>query len=269
MFDMCELFSQVSRLKAYSKVISNNFLQRSAIEQFSAQEKSMLVYNQDAIALVCCDNGIARLYFYVSCLEKSSALRDLLCRADEYSAVVTDCVGKEDYVNAIPQAFCENGFRPYARMTRWRSGKICLAATPVPNGICLQTATLEQTEEILALLYSVFDPYVSKLPNKGQLDALIGQKLVFCAVRNGKVIAVVCLQKVGKTGIYIYQIAVSPKHRAAGLGSSLLQFALCRFSTFSSFTSWIEDNNVASCRMHQALGMRPDGLADGVLVYRM
>lgn len=268
MFDTGELFSQVNRLKMCGKVLSNNFLQKSVIEQFSVEEKSMLAYNQDAIALICCENGIARLYFYISCLEKAAALRDLLRKAEEYPVVVADCVGQENYVNGMAEAFCKNGFSLYARLTRWRSGKICLATAPMLNGVCLQTAVLDQTEEILAFLYRIFDPYESKLPNREQMADLIGQKLVFCAVENGRVIGVVCLQKTGRTGVYIYQVAVSNEHRSAGVGSALLQFALRPFNRFSTFTSWIKDGNEASRRLHQALGMQPDGLVDAVLLYR-
>lgn len=268
MFNIDELFSQVNRMKAQSKVLSNNFMDRSTIEQFSEQEESILLYDKDAIALICYDNGIARLYFYLSHLEKVSALTALL-RKTQRHAVVADCVGKENYVNDILEVFCKNGFSLYTRMARWRSNKICVTTDFMPSGIHFQVAVPEQADDIFALLYRVFDPYVSKLPNKKQIEVLIEQELVFCAVRGGKLIAAVCLQKVGKTGIYIFQIAVSQEHRSTGVGSALVQFALCRFTTFTNLTSWIENGNEASCRLHQALGMRPDGLVDVILLYKL
>lgn len=268
MFDIGELFFQVSKMKAKGKVLSNNFMDRSAIERFSAQDESILTYNEDAIALICRDNGIVRLYFYLLGLEKAPALKALLRKADQHNAVVVDCVGKENYVNSISDALCKNGFIPYTRMTRWRSGEICLTNGSAPNGIGFRVAVPEQADEVLALLFRIFDPYVSKLPNKKQLEALIKQDLVFCAVHSEKVIAAVCLQRVGRAGIYIYQIAVSKEQRSVGLGGALLQFALRQFTDCSNFTSWIESGNEASQRLHQALGMRLDGLVDTILIYK-
>ena len=113
---------------------------------------------------------------------------------------------------------------------------------------------------------NTLDPLAGHLPSKEKLLSLIRHGLVFQASLDGDLVAAVCLEKTGKAGIYIYQIAVSKCHRSTGIGSRLLQYALSHFQDYLVFTSWVEDQNIASNRIHQKLGMKQDGLKDTVLL---
>jgi len=126
----------------------------------------------------------------------------------------------------------------------------------------------EQADEILSILYDVLDPFVGHLPSKQKLLELTGQRLVFCAVQNGRILAAVCLERMGKCGIYIYQDAVIKAYQSSGIGIWLLQFALANFQDCCRFSSWTEDSNKASNRMHRMMGMEYDGLKDSILIYQ-
>ncbi len=96
---------------------------------------------------------------------------------------------------------------------------------------------------------------------------MIEAKLVFCTVDNGKIIAVTCLEKLGRKAVYSYQNAVLERYRAMGIGGRLLQYSLYQFRECTQYSAWIEDSNIVSKRMHNAIGFTPDGLKDHVLIY--
>lgn len=266
MFNIDELFSQVNRLKAKGKVLSNNFMDRSVIEYFSAQDESILTYNEDAIALICCDNGIARLYFYISSLEAAPRLRELLEQVP-LRPVVVDCVGRQEHVDSLSRILCSEGFSLYTRMGRLRGQKTIIC----PDMGCVEKdvyAELKDTDEIFEGLKEIFDPFVSHLPSRDHLMHLIEQKLVYRLKAGGKVVAVICMELVGKNGIYCYQGYVSPNQRGKGYGRRIYQIAVHYSRRCRPFTTWVEDSNTQVLKMWNQFGFLPDGLRNIVLTYQ-
>ena len=95
MFEPNELFWEINRLKKGRRVITNNFLPITSIQQLSKQNESLLMYNSEAIALLCNDNGIERLYFHLSGLNSAAMLGNLLSSRNR-QPLVADCIGKTD-----------------------------------------------------------------------------------------------------------------------------------------------------------------------------
>lgn len=263
MFEPNELFWEINRLKKGRRVITNNFLPITSIQQLSKQNESLLLYNSEAIALLCNDNGIERLYFHLSGLNSAAMLGNLLSSRNR-QPLVADCIGKTDQDAKLVQALCDIGFSRYTNLSRWRSNIIKLS--PVSSNGMFFAAGWKDAERIEVLLRNTLDPLAGHLPSKEKLLSLIRHGLVFQASLDGDLVAAVCLEKTGKAGIYIYQIAVSKCHRSTGIGSRLLQYALSHFQDYLVFTSWVEDQNIASNRIHQKLGMKQDGLKDTVLL---
>lgn len=266
MFNIDELFSQVNRIKAQGKVLSNNFMDRSTIEHFSVQDESILTYNENAIALICCDNGIMRLYFYLYSLEAAPMLRELLEQIP-IRPIVVDCVGRQEQVEPLSRALCSEGFSLYARMGRLRGQETIIC----PDMSCFEKdvyAELRDVDEIFEGLRGVFDPFVSHLPSRDYLVRLIEQKLVYRLKADGKVVAVICMERVGKKGIYCYQGYVSPSQRGKGYGRRVYQIAVHYSRYYCPFTTWVEDKNTQVLKIWNQFGFLPDGLRNFVLLYQ-
>lgn len=264
MFDVQELFAQVARLKQKGTCICNNFLSLPALTEFAGQEASTLAYNEGAIALLCEDVGVTRLHFYLSSPEAAPALAELLER-DRRRPVIVDCVGKREQVDSVSRLLCAAGFEPYTRMLRLRGSKVPYA--PVPEGL-VQPARPEDADRILEMLNETFDPFVSHLPGRKKLLGLIEDGLVYCILKDGRIAAVECLERIGRRGIYIYQGVVEKEYRGSGFGGILLQFCLNQYRDSLTFTTWVEEGNGGPLRRHQQNGMTFDGLQDAILIYR-
>lgn len=266
MFNANELFGQIARLKTKKDSVANNFLSAHDMVRISKEADSDLLYNDQAILIINNDNGVMRAHFYLASTESALALPELLSRVPDRPLVV-DCVGHESDVESMSEALCFAGFKQYTELSRWNSESISFFSYPQFMDSAFRNANEEESGCILRILEDTFDAKVSHLPAKDYLCRLIAEKMVFCAEYNREIVAVVCLEKLGKKAIYLYQDAVIEPVRSTGIGILLLQFALFRFKNYSRFVSWTEDKNTASNRMHRALGMTYDGLKDYVLIY--
>lgn len=266
MFEINELFRQISRLKQSTGFVANSFLSARDLSRISKENDSSFLWNESAALIVNCDNGIHRAHFYLASLDAATELKELAQKIPNKPLVV-DCIGKATQMGELLTALCGAGFKPYAELSRWKSGQINFISYPSFIDDSFRVAIKEDCDRILQILYDIFDPFVSHLPSREKLLSLIEDKLVFCAISDESIIAVVCLEKVGKKAIYSYQDAVLQQYQSTGIGMLLLQFAFYQFRECTQYTSWSEDKNHASNRMHKALGMSYDGLKDHVLIF--
>ncbi len=257
--------AQYNRIRKSGRIIANNFLSAADIAELASQTDSVLAWNEFALALVGSDNGVARLHFYLASLGEASALAELL-RGVAPRPLVADCVGKREKVEPLAEALCASGFSVYTTLHRWHSTSVNLFAERFLQDEMFRFASREDAGKVEDILCRTFDPLVSHLPDREKILRLIGQRLVYLAVREGEPVALVCLEKVGKLGIYLYQDAVIEECRSSGIGILLLQYALRQHKGCMNYTSWTEDTNKPSNRMHRMLGMVHDGLMDIVLL---
>lgn len=266
MFDVRELADQVNRLKAGGGCVGNNFLTLSALTEFSKQETSALSYNEDAIALICEDVGVTRLHFYLSSLEAAPSLKELLETVPR-RPIIADCVGREEQLEPLSRVLCKEGFSLYTRMGRLRGQEVIVCPDMTEAGEDVYAGP-EDTDEILSELQAIFDPFVSHLPDRDRLLRLIEQKLVLRVKDGEKIAAVACMERVGKRGVYCYQVFVSPEQRGKGYGRLIYRIAADRFRGCRPYTTWVEDSNTQVLKIWGQFGFLPDGLRDTILIYR-
>lgn len=266
MFEISELFEQITRLKQSSGFISNSFLSANDLSRISAENDSYFCWNTSAALVIHRDNGISRVNFYLASLDDAMEMKPLVINAPSKPLVI-DCVGRANHIDMLSGAVCSVGFKPYAKLGHWKSKSISFFLYPRFLDNCFRFAVEKDIDCILQILGETFDPLTSHLPSLKKLLSLIEAKSVFCAVNNGKIIAVTCLEKLGRKAVYSYQDAVLRPYQSTGIGILLLQYALYQFRECTNYTAWTEDNNLASNRMHRALGMSYDGLKDHVLIY--
>lgn len=266
MFEISELFKQVSRLKRSEKFVANNFCSAHDLARISERKGSCFLWNEGAALVVNCDGKVNRAYFFLESMDAVSQLRVLVDQFPD-KPVVVDCVGRVPQVDRLSDVLRISGFRSYAKLSRWKSGSIRFGTHPLHFDNSYRAAENDDCLYILRMLNETFDQYISHLPSKEKLLSLIENQLVFCASNDEEIIAVVCLEKIGAKAIYSYQNAVLERYRAMGIGGRLLQYGLYQFRECTQYSAWIEDNNIVSKRMHNTIGFTPDGLKDHVLIY--
>lgn len=271
MFDIYELMKQAERLKTGREMVTNNFLTRPELERFSKDPDSRLLFNDKAITLFCKDNGVNRLYYHLSSGRDAAYLKNLISMLPD-RPLIADCVGKLPYLDELERSLCDIGFERYVHMSRWRAGRVNHLSesrfSSMEKSGNFRLAMSADLEEIMKILYDTFDPFDAQLPTREFLQELIDDKLVFCATKNRQIIAVECLQRVGRNGIYAYLDAVIPQFRNSGMGIFIWQYALYHFRDCKNFTSWTNDKNTPANRMHEMLGYAYDGLHDYILIFR-
>lgn len=268
MFDLQKYIDKVTKLKKQNpKCLTNNFLNYNELQLLSKKAKVELLYNEEAIVILDNDNNVNRVYFNLSSLENANVLSKLLDLGDLEKPYIIDCLGKEAFLENLKSVFESNGINLYTKMNRWRANKLhnLLKLKQTDN---MMSANVDDINEINKLLNEVFDPYVSHLPSEEKLKNLIENNLVFCIKENNKIIAVFCLELLGKESIYFYQDAVRKDYQGTGIGVLLLHYSLQHYKEMKNFTGWIEYTNQVSEKMHSFLGMKKDGLMDYVFIYK-
>lgn len=267
MFDIVDFNNVLNNLKQNNKkIITNSFLTSNELRNLAIKNNSFFYYNNKSIIIVYEDNNVNRVIFYLTSFANIKFLNDLINMVS-IRPLIIDCVGKECQIREFEKYFSIIDIKVYTTMSRWRTSVI-KNIDKITSSDMLKIAEINDLEEIYQLLMMVFDPYVSHLPNKEKLYALIKNKLVFCAYSESKLVSTVCLERVGKTGIYVYQDAVLEKYRSTGIGIYLVLYALSYYKDSTTFTSWTEDKNKSSNRMHNFLGFEHDGLKNIVFIYK-
>lgn len=266
MFSVEELVAGVNRLKKSPGFVANNFLTLPAMTELAGEESAFLQTSDRAVALLCEDKGVCRLHFYLASPDAAPELQKLADKAR--GPVAVDCVGRWEQAGPLSEALTAAGFKPYTTLSRYRSPALKTFSGPLVEDEAFGPCSPEEADEALDLLWTIFDPLVSHLPDREALLALIREGLVFRALKNGKIVAVVCFEKKGRHSLYLYQDAVLQEYQSTGVGVLLLHYAVNRYQGYQTYTTWIEDRNRASIRMQTAMGLTLDGLRDAVMVYR-
>lgn len=265
MFDVLDFSNALNSLEQNAKkIITNSFLTLSELKAVASQENSVLCCNGKSIVIVYEDNHVKRANFYLTSFEDIESLGELL-RQISLRPLIFDCVGSASLAQELERYLPSIGVKVYTTMSRWRASAI-QNLDALQDSDMFKIAEAGDLDAVDQLLTAVFDPYVSHLPTKEKLAALIKDKLVFCAYSENKLIATVVFERIGKRGIYYYQNAVVEEYRATGIGVYLSLYAHSHYKDSTTFTSWTEDKNKSTNRKHKFLGYERDGLKNIVFI---
>ena len=128
----------------------------------------------------------------------------------------------------------------------------------------LKTAKIEQTNTILNLLNTYFDPIAEQLPNYDEILNWIKQGHISVYETEGNVLGFVIYDLKGLTS-YLRYWFVHPEHRNKKIGSILLS----KFFSDSKGTKrqlfWVIQSNDNAIKRYKHYGFEPENLYDSVM----
>lgn len=144
----------------------------------------------------------------------------------------------------------------------------------------IRTATIEDSEEILALIYELAlyekAPEEAKATKEQIIDSFFSHDpKVFCEiVEEGGAVAGFAIWFLnystwqGKHGIYLEDLYVRPEYRGRGFGKALLQHlaGICEEKGYGRFQWWVLDWNTPAIDFYKSLGAQA---MDEWTVYRI
>ena len=144
----------------------------------------------------------------------------------------------------------------------------------------IRPATIDDTDEILALIYelAVYEkaPEEAKATREQIIESFFGESpKVFCEIVevDGAIagLAIWFLNYStwqGKHGIYLEDLFIRPQYRGKGFGKALLKHlaAICEERGYGRFQWWVLDWNTPAIEFYRSLGAKP---MDSWTVYRV
>lgn len=256
MFQLDDYYQNLNLLKEkHKKLITNNFLNRKDLGIYSKQESSTLFFGFDSLVLLCEDNGVRRMYFNSCCFDKLLlAIEEF--REHENCDIVFEYISKETISPDIIRRFDLENIKSYAILNKWQSIEINLKNQSDDDMLVFNIARSKDLDEIQELFLNSFDKFISHLPNNEFLKKLITRELVFCCWCGEKIVGVICFDSIGTNGLYLYQVAIEPSVKGKGIGWKLAQFAYRKFKYYKIFTSWVDERNIISEKLHIKLGFK-------------
>lgn len=266
MFDFNSYCNSLKELKLKNKRLQSNcFLGLNELKELSVKDNSRLVTFDDGMAIVVDEGSFMRLYFHLCSLSDINLLESLSKQFDK--DIIAEIIGTVEGTKQIHEWLEQNGAKEYSVLERFRAAKLDLVDETDNGDFVFNQAGEADITPIMDMFSCTFDERVSHLPDYAALKVLVDQNLVFCARKQDDIAAVVCLERVGKNGLYLYQIAVNKDYRNHGLGIKIGKFAFGSFDDCKSYVSWVETDNEGSQRLHKRLGFRGDGIMTRIMFY--
>lgn len=254
MFLLDEYYSNLNFLKKkYRKLLTNNFLSINELERYSKQKESKMFFDLDNLILLCEDSDVQRVYFSTQSFKNFLSAVAVL-RKQIKGVAVLEYISKEMFTQNEINNFKAEGIKLYAVLNKWQTGNLKFYDQLDDETLTFNVASHQDLDGIRELLVSSFDKFVSHLPNSDMLQKLIYEDLIYCCYYKETIVGVICFERIGTNGLYLYQIAISPILKGTGVGYKLAQFAYRRFPGYKVFTSWVEENNLMSENLHRKLG---------------
>jgi hypothetical protein len=275
-----EIKNEVNNLKkkASADVITNYYWQHK-----SEQEKYECVIGNYSIFFTEKDADFFRLFFYsVNEEEFNSMLAEI-----NLKPLVIDYLANYPIDN-IEKSFINAGFRPYAKMLRFRNGNIpqitpsaneqatlnnnkilhrlekFFRTTPVKD--IIHFAVASDCDQVLKLLYANLDKYTGHFPSADELLDLIGRQQVL-VIKDGGIITGVVLFKINGKTCNLDQGYSDPCNEEVINVKLFFEFyKTLNQKEVKSMYLWVEEKNKSVINLHKSFGLKPDGLIDYVYI---
>lgn len=267
MFKLQNLYDAINELKEQREDFHTNcFFLYPKMKFLSEQDDSKLRIGEKCIVLLYRDRTFQRLYYWASGL---SAIAEICNTARELNEpnnlIVADVVGNAEYIHNAAGEFEIQKAQKYAVLSRYRAS--ALRTVPEKQIHCECTlVSLENVPEIIPLLEEDLDPLVSHLPTLSYLYTLQKRHLLYGCYVCGQLIGVECLEPIGVSGRYIYQLAIKKVEQNKGYATILNNYMISCNLQCKQWSVWIDDTNTGSIYVNEKFGLLKDGLKNMVVI---
>lgn len=256
-----EILSIISGIKQQNKSVVTNYYY-----SYNTSDCEFDVWQEKGAIVFCIrENDVYRAFFYTN---DKNTLIELLKKLPKDTVIDYLSKDEEDQAEWMNEA----GFDLYNVLSRMSNGdlKTVPKAQTKREKILEELydpsfgefATLDDCDEILSLLYEVFDYRVSRLPSKEELQEMILKNWVLLYRLDNKIISFLIYKIEGKK-YYGYQIYnEGTADITYNLERRALQYAIENYGVTSSY-AWVEIRNKGA---NKRVGATADGLLDYIYV---
>lgn len=266
MFKLQNLYDAINKLKRQGNFHTNCFFLYPKMKFLSEQPDSRLRIEEKCIVLLYRDRNFQRLYYCASGLSAIAEICNTARELNETNApIVADVVGSAEYTYNVTRKFEEQKAQKYAVLSRYRAS--ALRTVPEKKIHCECTlVSVEGVPQIIPLLKENLDPLVSHLPTLSYLYELQKKHLLYGCYVHGQLIGIECLEPIGVSGRYIYQLAIKKVEQNKGYATILNNYMISCNLQCKQWSVWIDDTNTGSIYVNEKFGLLKDGLKNMVVI---
>lgn len=267
MFKLQNLYDAINELKEQREDFHTNcFFLYPRIKSLSEQDDSKIRIGEKCIALLYEEYNFQRLYYWASGLPGVAEICNTVRELNETNApIVADVVGSAEYTHNVTRKFEEQKAQKYAVLSRYRAS--ALRTVPEKQIHCECTlVSVEDVPKIIPLLKENLDPLVSHLPTLSYLYELQKRHLLYGCYVHGQLIGIECLEPIGVSGRYIYQVVIKQTEQHKGYVMALENYVIRCNPYCEHWSGWIDDTNTGSIYVHEKFGLLKDGLKNIVVI---
>lgn len=267
MFDIKVLYNKIEEMKAYAKNFNSNcYLNNYKLQEIAEKPTTQMIILKHSAFILYDEQNFIRMYYWLPDIKTMNKIGEYLRKNRLERDIILELVGNVEVIFKKSDIFCEEGFKVYSILSRYRSESLIL--NKVTNSdVIYSVLKKDDVINILDILNDNLDPYESHLPDLTYLYDLQKKNLIYGAYTQNKLIGVLCLSNIGLRGIYSYQMAIKRNYQRQGIGRKLQHYALAHYNQCNNFIAWINDKNLVSQKLHVKLGYKKDGLKTLVLIY--
>ncbi len=264
LFSIDDYLKSIKSIKESGRMICNCLLSIADIITLSNKEESFLSSTEGATILCYKEYSEWWLFFFLSSWEKACLIKKLL-PSEKIKRVYISYIGREDNASEAERTLKENGFLFYAKLKRRACESFNFVSRKRLTDKMFCKAKMEESEQILELLYKEFDPIVSRLPDKEKLEEWIDRGYVFCAKKDNTVIGATICRELGNKVLFSNQTVVVDGYQGSGVGLLLFEYGVSHYPNCTKIYGWVEERNKASERMCDIVHLFPDGICEVIM----
>ncbi|SHO53568.1 GNAT family N-acetyltransferase [Anaerocolumna xylanovorans] len=265
MFDVKNLRNKIDNLKQnHGSFYSNSILMNNIIEKMAADENTTLDITKDGAFILQKEKEFFRLYYYLTDSDNALEVKKYLLQKGITKPVIIDVTGRINSVQRHVAKMKEEDIKLHARYNRWllykknNSEETRFSSISNMNEISCGFAKIREEKVVLNIFQEAFEPYISHVPTKATIRAHIEKNEICTIYKNSVLMGAFCFERLDSSNVHLNVIAISKEYSGLGLGLILYEYVLQLFSENTKFICWIDETNMPSIRMHQALGFSKD-----------
>ena len=261
---VAEVLEAIQQAKAGAAAFTTNFFPVQAKLQSWIDHKELFAEMRNGLVLFFRkDRDFWHLYF--SAASPAQLQKEIAYGSATAEPAVMDVIGPEAALSDLLTLLLSCGFRPYSRLVRLaRPHNHSIAESQSKSPAPITMAQLADSQAILQLLESSFNPHADQLPMAYEIEEAIARKQILTIKMDGKLAALLYFETQGVTSTVRYW-AVADEFRSFRLGSALMRHYFATQQAVRRFILWVTAANEDALQKYRHYGYAPDGLVDHVL----
>jgi ribosomal protein S18 acetylase RimI-like enzyme len=219
---------------------------------------------ENAVIILKEEDQLIRLYFYVDDSETLQQIPQVLFRFKQ-KPIIADIIERVKQREKLRDQLQKYSFHKHSTLIRMRSQALENRNKKLSN---VTLAKEDRVNEIMELLHSEFDVYISHLPDKAKLLRAIQNSEITLVIEQNQIAGLAYFERLGEKLIYLYQLVVDKRFRGQGIADILLMHQFNQLPNDVVCQLWVESNNFSAINKYEKYHFAPDGLVDSIMMFR-